>query len=63
MRRFVFPGQVIVDPFMGGGTTGVAALELGATFIGFDVDQGAINTTRTRLAACAQPTAAAELCT
>lgn len=50
MRRFVLPGQIVVDPFLGGGTTAVVALELGATFLGFDISQDAIDATRGRLA-------------
>jgi hypothetical protein len=50
MRRFVMPGHMIVDPFLGGGTTAVVALELGATFLGFDISQDAIDATRARLA-------------
>jgi hypothetical protein len=34
MRRFVVPGMVVVDPFLGGGSTAVVALELGATVPG-----------------------------
>jgi len=49
MRRFVRPGQVVLDPFLGGGTTAVVALELGATFIGFDTDEQAISTTKARI--------------
>lgn len=45
MRRFVKPGETILDPFLGGGTTGVTALRLGCRFIGYDVDQQAITTT------------------
>lgn len=33
------PNQVILDPFMGSGTTGVAALQLGRSFIGVERDQ------------------------
>lgn len=50
MRQFVQPGQLVVDPFLGGGTTAVAALSLGAKFLGCDIDQAAIDTTKTRLA-------------
>lgn len=50
MRRFVLPGQSVCDPFLGGGTTAVVALEMGASFLGFDVDPDALLTTRARLA-------------
>ena len=32
------PGDAIVDPFMGSGTTGVAARALGRSFLGFEID-------------------------
>jgi site-specific DNA-methyltransferase (adenine-specific) len=31
------PGDVILDPFAGSGTTGVEALKLGRTFVGMEV--------------------------
>ena len=49
MKRFVMPWHVVVDPFMGAGTTGVVALDLGAEFIGVDVDDKAYATTEDRL--------------
>lgn len=32
------PGDVVLDPFMGVGSTGVAALELGRRFVGLEID-------------------------
>jgi DNA modification methylase len=42
-------GQTILDPFCGGGTTGVAPLRLQRLFIGVDVDPTAIAQTAARL--------------
>ncbi len=33
------PGQVVLDPFMGGGTTGVACAKLNRKFIGIELDE------------------------
>lgn len=35
---FTQPGQVILDPFMGSGTTGIAAVQAGRAFIGIERD-------------------------
>jgi DNA modification methylase len=32
------PGGIILDPFAGGGTTGVAAKRMGRLFLGFEID-------------------------
>lgn len=32
------PGSVILDPFMGSGTTGIAAVRLGCKFIGIEIE-------------------------
>lgn len=45
------PGDVVVDPFMGSGTTGVAAVQMGRRFIGGDIEQLHVDTAVTRLEA------------
>ena len=44
------PGDVILDPFFGTGTTGAAAKRLGRRFIGLERDQGYIDAAKTRIA-------------
>lgn len=39
IRDFTQPGDLVVDPFMGSGTTGVACLRLGRRFIGIEQDR------------------------
>lgn len=51
VSSFSDPGDLIVDPFVGGGTTALAAQQLGRRFVGCDTDAFAIATTRERLAA------------
>jgi site-specific DNA-methyltransferase (adenine-specific) len=45
------PGQTVCDPFVGGGTTAIAALAEARNFVGCDIAAEAITTTRERLAA------------
>lgn len=42
-------GRTIVDPFMGSGTTGVAAVDLGRGFIGIEVEQKYYDIARRRI--------------
>ncbi len=44
------PGQLVLDPFNGSGTTGVVALQHGRRFIGVDLDAGYIEASVARLA-------------
>lgn len=43
------PGAVVLDPFMGSGSTGVAALQEGRDFIGIELDPGYFETARRRI--------------
>jgi hypothetical protein len=53
---FVPAAEVILDPYMGSGTTGVAAAKLGRKFIGVEIDPGHFETACRRIeAAYAQP--------
>lgn len=49
--RLAPPGGVVLDPFMGGGTTGIAALTEGRQFVGVDIDAHWCEVVRLRLAA------------
>lgn len=48
-KRLVAPGSHIVDPFLGAGTTGVAARLHGCDFTGCDIDETHVATARHRL--------------
>lgn len=43
------PGQVILDPFNGSGTTGVAAIASGRKYVGIDVDENYLDLTARRI--------------
>ena len=43
------PGDLVLDPFVGSGTTGVAAARLGRRFVGIDVEEGFLAKARKRI--------------
>jgi len=47
-------GQLVIDPFCGSGSTGIACANLNRQFIGIEQDRGHAATTRKRLGALAQ---------
>lgn len=49
VERFTMPGDMILDPFCGAGTTGVVAVSLLREFVGMDVDAKCIKTSEERL--------------
>ena len=52
---------MVLDPFVGSGSTGIAALEYGCSFIGFEIDAAQAQAANARLAkALRQPSAAAQ---
>ena len=54
LRRVILastkPGDIILDPFIGSGTTAAAAYELGRKFIGIDREESYVNAARERVA-------------
>lgn len=49
VERLTKPGQLVCDPFLGGGTTAVVSLKLGRRFVGCDIDAECVNKTRARV--------------
>lgn len=49
VERFTDPGQTVLDPFLGGGTTGVVALSMGRAFVGCELDPYTLDLAETRI--------------
>lgn len=49
VENFSQPGETVLDPFCGGGTTGLVAIEAGRLFVGIDSDPESIRTTKERV--------------
>jgi site-specific DNA-methyltransferase (adenine-specific) len=50
IRLHTKPGDLVIDPFMGSGTTGVAAVQLQRRFIGIELDPGHFEIATSRIA-------------
>lgn len=50
IELYTYAGDLVLDPFIGSGTTAVAAAELGRHYVGFDTDPAYIELARVRLA-------------
>lgn len=55
IRQSTVPGESIVDPFMGSGSFGVAAIRSGCHFAGNDLAEASLMHARVKLAAANQP--------
>ncbi|GJM19496.1 MAG: hypothetical protein DHS20C14_17090 [Phycisphaeraceae bacterium] len=51
IRLFTDPGDVVLDPFLGSGTSAVAAVELGRGYVGFELSAAYAALARERVAA------------
>lgn len=49
IERFTYPNDVIFDPFLGGGTTGICAALMNRKFIGTDISEECISITKERV--------------
>ena len=50
IQEFTKPGDTVLDPFMGSGTTGVACVQTGRNFIGIEIDEGYFEIAERRIA-------------
>jgi DNA modification methylase len=49
IELFSFAGDVVLDPFMGSGSTAVAAVSTGRRFVGYEIDAGYVDLARERV--------------
>ena len=56
IRAGCLPGGLVLDPFMGSGTTAIVARRLGRDFLGFEVNCDYVKLARRRLAREAKST-------
>ena len=49
INNYTNPGDTILDPFMGSGTTGVACVQTGRNFIGIEIDETYYNIAEKRI--------------
>lgn len=60
IRLYTFADDLVLDPFMGSGSSLVAAARLGRRYVGYDLDDGYVDIARQRVAAALAPATAGE---
>ncbi len=50
IQLFSFTGDIVLDPFMGSGTTAIAALQSGRKYVGYEIDEGYVKLAEERIA-------------
>jgi DNA modification methylase len=61
IRNYTKPNDLILDPYSGSGTTGVAAVQLGRRFLGFEIDPHYTEIANKRIEAARQGVTVKEL--
>jgi DNA modification methylase len=49
IQLYTFEGEVVLDPFMGSGTTAIAALKTNRRFVGYEINTEYINIAKSRI--------------
>jgi site-specific DNA-methyltransferase (adenine-specific) len=60
IQLYSYVGDVILDPFMGSGTTAVAAVQHGRRYVGFEIDDNYFQLAQERVAAARNEAKATE---
>ncbi|HSQ36969.1 MAG TPA: site-specific DNA-methyltransferase, partial [Acidimicrobiia bacterium] len=55
IELYTFRGDLVLDPFMGSGSTAVAALEAGRHVVGYETEPAYLEIARARIAAAGGP--------
>jgi site-specific DNA-methyltransferase (adenine-specific) len=50
IELYTYQGDLVLDPFVGSGTTALAAVNTGRHYVGFDVEEKYLDLARARLA-------------
>jgi site-specific DNA-methyltransferase (adenine-specific) len=54
IKLFSFSGDIVLDPFMGSGTTAIAALKAERNFVGYEINEKYIDLANSRIAVAKQ---------